>query len=93
MQSEFKDGSLGEVITADTLEALIPQIKKALANPDVKCVRVFNSGSKVQVEEERKACKEQMEELLELKGETKNIKKANKYIRKATRLIPSRLRR
>ncbi|GAH82193.1 unnamed protein product, partial [marine sediment metagenome] len=33
MQTEFKDGSKGEIITADTVEDLVPKIKKALADP------------------------------------------------------------
>lgn len=54
MQTEFKDGSKGKIITAETVEELVPKIKEALANPDVKCVRVFKNGSKIQAEEEVK---------------------------------------
>lgn len=65
MQVEYKDGSKGDVITADTVEELIPNIKKALENPYVKCVRIFNYGSRIQAEEDRKTNAEQMMELLE----------------------------
>lgn len=65
MQEVYKDGSLGEIKTADTLEDLIPMIKKSLAHPRVKYVKIFNNGKKVQAEQERTTNKEEFKELLE----------------------------
>lgn len=43
MQEIHHDGSLGELHTADTLEELLPMIKKSLAKPEVKYVKIFNA--------------------------------------------------
>jgi len=67
MQVEYKDGLKGEPIMADSVEELLPKIKEALKDPDVKCVRVYNNGNKVQAEEDRKTPAEQVKELLEQK--------------------------
>lgn len=66
MQEVFNDGSLGEMKTADTLEDLLPMIKASLAHPRVKYVKIFNNGSKVQVEQQRTTDKE---ELLKIWGD------------------------
>lgn len=60
MQEVYKDGSLGEVKTADILEDLLPMIKKSLAKSEVKYVKIFNApdGSKVQANEHLKDLKE-----------------------------------
>ena len=60
MQEIFTDESLGEMKMADTLEDLIPMIKKSLAHPRVKYVKIFNNGEKVQIEEQRTTDKEEL---------------------------------
>lgn len=57
MQEIKNDGTEGEVKTADTLEELLPEIKKSLAKPDVRCVKVFNAlaGKGVTVKEQSKS--------------------------------------
>jgi len=64
MQEVFKDGSLGEIKTADTLEDLLPMIKKSLAHPRVKYVKVFKNEEKVQSQEERTTDKEELEGIM-----------------------------
>lgn len=55
MQEVRHDDTKGKVRTADTLEDLLPEIKKSLANPNVKYVKVFflsgTEGFKSEVEE------------------------------------------
>lgn len=64
MQEVFEDGSLGEIKTADTLEDLLPMIKKSLAHPRVKYVKIFNNGEKIQSEEKRTTDKEEIEKII-----------------------------
>jgi len=45
MQEVFKNGSEGEIYAAETIEDLIPYIKKSLEKPDVKYIKVFRSKS------------------------------------------------
>lgn len=86
MQVEFNDGSKGERISADTVAELLPKIEEALKNSDVKCVRVFRNGSKVQGEGECKTAGELMKEnLSEIKKVGKVIKLAQKAV---TRTFP-----
>jgi len=60
MQEVFKNGSEGEVHVEDTLEDLLPHIKKSLENPKVKFVKVYTGKSimggkkKFTAEEEKK---------------------------------------
>jgi len=60
MQEVYHNGTKGEIKTADTLEKLLPEIKKSLENPDVKYVKVFyakdpvSNDDIVKSEEERK---------------------------------------
>lgn len=67
MQEVFEDGSLGELHIADTLEELLPLIKKSLANPRVKYIMVSNAadGKKVQANEHKKETKDLLEYLEE----------------------------
>lgn len=51
MQEVYNDGSLGLIKTAETLEKLLPDIKKALACSTVKFVKVFNNKKKVGIKE------------------------------------------
>jgi len=60
MQEVFKNGTEGEIITADTLEDLIPQIKKSLENPSVKYVKIFNAENKINSQEKRKDILEEL---------------------------------
>jgi len=66
MQEIMKDGSEGKRYEADTIEDLIPQIKKSLETPDVKYVKVFKATTPVTneesftVEEEKKDLIEQI---------------------------------
>lgn len=46
MQEIYHDGTEGEIKEADTLEDLIPEIKKSLENPKVKYVKLFIPGRK-----------------------------------------------
>lgn len=48
MQEVFKNGSEGEVHVEDTIEDLVPHIKKSLEDPNVKFVKVFR-GKKLLV--------------------------------------------
>lgn len=64
MQTEYKNGTLGAPIYAETLELLLPDIKKALDNPDVKCVRLFKDGNQIKAENDVKTTHEQLDELL-----------------------------
>lgn len=41
MQEVLKDGSKGEIKTADTLAELLPEIEKSLKKPEVDHVKVF----------------------------------------------------
>jgi len=60
MQEIMEDGSEGEVHIADTIEDLVPHIKKSLENPKVKFVKVYTGKSimggkkKFTAEEEKK---------------------------------------
>lgn len=47
MQEVMKDGSEGKIIVKDTLEDLLPHIKKSLEDPEVKFVKIFK-GTKVE---------------------------------------------
>lgn len=94
MQEYMKDGSLGELHTANSVEALVPAIKKSLANPKVKFVKIWNEPTgkhavknRVSAMEEVKTQGEEFKELLDetAKGE-KQEKKA------ATRTIPGKRR-
>jgi len=64
MQEVMKDGSLGKIKTADTLEDLLPMIEESLAHPRVKYVKVFRNGEKVQSEEKRTTDKEELEGII-----------------------------
>lgn len=85
MQEVYEDGSLGEIKTADSLEDLLPMIKKSLGHPRVKYVKVFNNGKKVQAEEERTTNKEEMDALMG------TVKKEDEIgpLKKVTRTFPS----
>ena len=41
MQEVYRDGTEGKPKSADTLEELIPDIKKALEDPNVSHVKLF----------------------------------------------------
>ena len=43
MQEIMKDGSEGKTFVEDTIEGLIPHIKKSLEDPKVKYVKVFRA--------------------------------------------------
>ena len=47
MQEIMKDGSEGKAFVEDSIEDLIPHIKKSLENPNVKYVKVFR-GKKIE---------------------------------------------
>lgn len=64
MQIEYKNGMLGEPIFGATIEELLPAIKEALDNPDVKCVRLFKDGKQIKAENDIKTTREQLDELL-----------------------------
>jgi len=69
MQEILKNGSEGEVHVANTIEDLIPHIKKSLLNPNVKYIKVFtktvNAKVKFNAEEETRS----MKDLLDKKDE------------------------
>jgi len=44
MQEIMKDGSEGKVHVEDTIEDLVPHIKKSLEDPNVKFVKVFRGA-------------------------------------------------
>ena len=46
MQEVMKDGSYGKLIVEDTLEDLLPYIKRSLEDPRVNYVKIFK-GTKV----------------------------------------------
>ena len=46
MQEIMKDGSEGKCFVEDTVEDLVPHIKKSLSDPNVKFVKVFK-GAKI----------------------------------------------
>ena len=87
MQEVYEDGSVGEIKTADTLEDLLPMIKKSLAHPRVKYVKVFKNGEKVQAEQERTTNKEVMEEIIKSEPE-QDVEK----MKAVTRTFPSKRR-
>ena len=39
----MKDGSVGEIHVANTIEDLVPYIRRSLGNPNVKFVKVFRA--------------------------------------------------
>jgi hypothetical protein len=91
MQETYQDGSLGELHTADSLEELLPAIKKSLANPKVKFVKIWNEPTgkhsvknRVSAMEEIKTQTEEFKEILE--GSAEEEKKGKKQ--DATRTIP-----
>ena len=43
MQEVMKDGSEGKMFVEDTIEALIPHIKKSLSDPKVNFVKVYKA--------------------------------------------------
>jgi len=43
MQEVMKDGSEGKAFVENTIEELLPHIKKSLENPKVKYVKVFRA--------------------------------------------------
>jgi len=43
MQEIMKDGSEGKTVVKDTIEDLVPHIKKSLEDPNVKFVKVFRA--------------------------------------------------
>ena len=47
MQEVMKDGSEGKLIVEDTLEALLPHIRKSLEDPKVNYVKIFK-GTKIE---------------------------------------------
>lgn len=55
MQEVYHDGSEGEIVTANSLEELLPKIKESLEKPNVKYVKVFRAGDKLTSEEEKKS--------------------------------------
>lgn len=90
MQEVFKNGSEGEVHVENTIEELVPHIKKSLENPDVKFVKVFRGktlavglkkpGSKVKIKfaaEEKK--KNVIDQILDEDKKRKRIGKKNFY--------------
>lgn len=94
MQEHFEDGSLGELHTADSLEELLPAIKKSLANPKVKFVKIWNAPTgkhavknRVSAMEEVKTQTEEFKEILEGPAEGKKGKKQD-----ATRTFPRKRR-
>ncbi len=94
MQEYLKDGSLGELHTADSLEELLPVIKKSLANPKVKFVKIWNEPTgkhsvknRVSAMEEVKTQGEEFKEILEGPAEGKKEKKQG-----ATRTFPGKRR-
>ena len=57
MQEIMKDGSEGKTFVENTIEELLPHIKKSLEDPKVKYVKVFRgkklfAGLRAKVEEE-----------------------------------------
>lgn len=58
MQEVLKDGSEGKAFVEDTIEELLPHIKKSLLDPNVKYVKVFsktvNAKEIFNAEEEKK---------------------------------------
>ncbi len=82
MQETYQDGSLGELHTAESLEELLPAIKKSLANPKVKFVKIWNEPTgkhavknRVSAMEEVKTQTEEFKEILEGPTEEKKQKK------------------
>jgi len=68
MQEIMKDGSEGEVHVEDTIEDLIPHIKKSLSDPKVKYVKVFRAKTVEKVPFESKVkftAEEEKDELTE----------------------------
>lgn len=60
MQTVYKDGTEGEIHVENTIEDLLPHIKKALENPSVKYVKVFRAENKITSEEKRKDLLEEL---------------------------------
>ncbi len=72
MQEVFKNGSEGEVHVENTLEELVPHIKKSLENPDVKYVKVFR-GTTTKKEKRFTAEEEKKNILDEIDSEGKKL--------------------
>ena len=79
MQEVFKNGTEGEIHVENTIEDLVPHIRKSLLDPNVKYVKVFaktvNAKVKFNAEEEKKNVKEKMEEILEIDEKGDVVKK------------------
>lgn len=63
MQEVFKNGSEGEVHVENSLEELVPHIKKSLENPDVKYVKVFR-GKNLEGKKKRFTAEEEKGDLV-----------------------------
>lgn len=88
MQETYQDDSLGELHTADSLEELLPAIKKSLANPKVKFVKIWNAPTGKHSVKNRVSAMEEIKttkELLEGPVEEKKQKK-----QEATRTFPGK---
>lgn len=89
MQEIMKDGSEGKTFVEDTIEELLPHIKKSLEDPNVKYVKVFRGKTlvagllkpgireqeKFVAEEEKKDMIEKMDEILEIDEKGDVVKK------------------
>ena len=49
MQEVMKDGSEGKCFVEDTIEDLVPHIKKSLSDPKVKFVKVYTAKALIAV--------------------------------------------
>jgi len=85
MQEIMKDGSEGKAFVEDSIEDLIPHIKKSLEDPNVKYVKVFKAVTPVTNEESFTAEEQKtspLDELIEKceEGDEKERKKTQLQI-------------
>lgn len=63
MQTVYKNGTEGEIHVENTIEDLLPHIKKSLENPHVKYVKVFRG--KTLKDEKRFTAEEKKKNILD----------------------------
>ena len=61
MQEIMKDGSEGKAFVENTIEELLPHIKKSLEDPKVKYVKVFKATTPITNKESFEAQEEKIE--------------------------------
>ena len=74
MQEIMKDGSHGKTFVKDSIEDLVPHIKKSLEDPNVKFIKVFMARGPIENEEIFSAEEQKISPLDELLEKAERVK-------------------